>query len=86
MLLKGRGFAGPCLICGVFWVETCAQDDGVSPVRTSRLKIQGPSAKGRMASISLVSTEMRSVRGASPTRAAALRRLSHGSQLSSAGR
>jgi hypothetical protein len=57
-----------------------------SPVRSSRLKIQGPSVNGCIASISPLSTAIRSVRGATPTRAAARRRLSYGSQPSSAGR
>jgi len=42
-----------------------------SAVKSSRLKIQGPSGKGCIASISPLSAAIRSVRGATPTRAAA---------------
>ena len=75
---------------GCLWSRRArrAMDWAVSPARSWRLKIQGPSAKGCIASILPFSAAIRSVRGAAPTptRAAASRRLSHGSQPSSTDR
>ena len=56
------------------------------PSRSVRWKIQGPSSRGCSALISPRSAAIRSVRGATPTSAAAWRRLSQGSMRSSAGR
>src|SRR6185312_833191 len=56
------------------------------PSRSARLKSQGPSSRGCSASISPRSVASLSVRGATPTSAAARRRLSRGSTPSSAGR
>jgi len=52
--------------------------------RSARLKIQGPFSRGCVASISPRSTASRSVRGATPTMAAASPRLSQGSTPSAA--
>src|SRR3954454_20961790 len=54
------------------------------PSRSARLKIQGPFPSGCEASISPRSAAIRNVRGATPTSAAARRRLSHGSMPSAA--
>src|SRR4051795_427017 len=56
------------------------------PWRSVRLKSQGPSPRGCSASISPRSAASLSVRGATPTIAAAWRRLSQGSAPSSAAR
>ena len=54
--------------------------------RSARLKIQGPSSRGCVASISPRSAASRRVRGATPTMAAASPRLSQGSTPSAASR
>jgi len=70
---------------GLPWARR-ARAWAAAPSRSVRWKIQGPSSRGCNALISRRSAAIRSVRGATPTSAAAWRRLSQGSIRSSSGR
>ncbi len=74
------GNAG-CL--GWVWARR-ARSRAAALSRSARLKIQGPSSRGCIASISPRSAASRRVRGATPTMAAASPRLSQGSSPSAA--
>jgi transposase InsO family protein len=63
-----------------------ASDREAGPSRTARLKSQGPSARGWIASISPLSAASRSVLALTPRNAAALVRLSQGSAPAGLGR
>jgi hypothetical protein len=65
-----------------FLLARLTRSRAAGPVRTARLKIQGPSGSGCMASIQPASTARRSVFGLIRRRAAALLRLSQGASSS----
>src|SRR5271166_4760773 len=67
-----------------FWRARSVMASAAGDARSPRLKIQGPSGKGRMALISPLSAARRSVLGETFKRRAASPRLSHGSFPSSA--
>ena len=68
-----------------FWRARSVIDLAASVARAARAKIQGPSGKGWIASISPASAASRRVLGATCNRRAASQRLSQGSMPSSAG-